>query len=389
MSDIIKANPEMQELMSVDSYPIVSVDKDLSVGHITYSFAEIASLGSVFSALPAALAPVLSSKQSGQLYRVIFPKGVSGELLRKKDGDLIGTIVDKGSFTGQAILKEAGTKDVVGMMSQSSMLFMALALTAVTKTLENVLEAQQEIIGFLEADKQSKLKADLLTLTDIMSNYKYNWNNAQFKANRDMQLLDIKRDAEANIIFYRDRIRARFDAKESFIHIETEKVFNDLYSIFRYYQLALYLFAYSSFLEIMLLENFDSAYLQSIEGRINKYAEEYNSFYQECNAKLERYVNTSVQSVLLKGTSIAHKAVGEAIAKTKLGKTQIDEFFIDNGTKLQDVRNRMNDKLLQAFSANEQSGIDLFMRNIETVDRLYNKQTELLFDQDNIYLNVE
>ncbi len=388
MSDIIEIKPEVQELMNVDSYPIVSIDKELAAGHVAYSFAEIASLGAAFSALPAALAPVLSSGQSGQLFRVIFPKGVSGELLRKKNGDLIGTIVNDGKFTGQAILKEAGTKDVVGTMSQSSMLFMAIALTAVTKTLENVLEAQQEIIGFLEADKQSKLKADLLTLTDIMSNYKYNWNNAKFKTNRDMQLLDIKRDAEANIIFYRDRIQAKLKAKQAFIHVETEKVFNDLYTKFRYYQLALYLFAYSSFLEIMLLENFDSEYLQSIENRISKYADEYTSFYQECNTKLERYVNTSVQSVLLKGTSIAHKAVGEAIAKTKLGKTQIDEFLIDNGSKLQNIRSKMNDKLLNAFSVNEQSGIETFMRNIKTVDQLYNKQTELLFDQNNVYLNV-
>ena len=50
----------------------------------------------------------------------------------------------------------------------------------------------------------------------------------------------------------------------------------------RDYQLALYLYAYSTFQEVMLLGNFEKDYLDSVEQRISEYTYQYRSLYTDC-----------------------------------------------------------------------------------------------------------
>ena len=45
------------------------------------------------------------------------------------------------------------------------------------------------------------------------------------------------------------------------------------------YQLSMYLYAFFSFLEIILLENYDSQYLKSISKKIEDYSFEYRDLY--------------------------------------------------------------------------------------------------------------
>ncbi len=53
------------------------------------------------------------------------------------------------------------------------------------------------------------------------------------------------------------------------------------------YQLALYTFSFSSFLEVMLLENFDTNYLNSITSKIQEYSGDYTALYEKCVEKIE------------------------------------------------------------------------------------------------------
>ena len=56
-----------------------------------------------------------------------------------------------------------------------TMLFMAAALMSIDKKLDIIQETQQEILSFLENKEKANLKASLDTLSDILNNYKYNW----------------------------------------------------------------------------------------------------------------------------------------------------------------------------------------------------------------------
>lgn len=55
-------------------------------------------------------------------------------------------------------------------------------------------------------------------------------------------------------------------------------------------QLALYLYSYSSFLEVLLLGNFTQPYLESMEKRISDYAPQYRELYTSCYNLLEESI---------------------------------------------------------------------------------------------------
>ena len=44
-----------------------------------------------------------------------------------------------------------------------------------------------------------------------MNNYKYNWENENYKNTRHIKVLDIKQTSEQSIIFYREQIKDLLD----------------------------------------------------------------------------------------------------------------------------------------------------------------------------------
>ena len=48
---------------------------------------------------------------------------------------------------------------------------------------------------------------------------------------------------------------------------------------FKEYQLSLYLHSFSSFLEVMLLGNFDKDYIESVKSKIDEYILKYKELY--------------------------------------------------------------------------------------------------------------
>ena len=146
---------------------------------------------------------------------------------------------------------------------------MALALANIDKKLDDIKEMQKEILNFLVMKEKSDLRGDLNFLADVLNNYKYNWNNEKYKNSNHIKVLDIRQAAERKILFYRERITTKIQSKSIFhIDQDVKKQLDQIQSEFKDYQLALYLFSFSSFLEVMLLENFDSAYLDGISQKI-------------------------------------------------------------------------------------------------------------------------
>ena len=83
--------------------------------------------------------------------------------------------------------------------------------------------------------------------------------------------------------------------------MEVKNILKRVQTQFKDYQLALYLYAYSAFLEVMLLGNYSEGYLSSIEQRIAEYAYQYRALYTECYNRLESYSNSTVQAEMLAG----------------------------------------------------------------------------------------
>ena len=245
----------------------------------------------------------------------------------------------------------------------------------------------QQILNDYAACHERQTKGDLIVLSDIVEDYQHNWNNEQYRTNREMQILDIKRDAEQNILFFQEMIEKKTN-KKSFIHIDIAKILSDIQNKFRYYKLSVYLYAFSSFLDILLLENFETGYLKSVIDKITLYSKNYDDFFQKNIAKIEQIVASSVQSRALQGIAVASKFAGEQIAKIpdKDNKIKIDDKLLSGSNKIDKYNEDSIAKTITSFTSVEDSGIKLFTDKISLINKMYNEPIRLIFDEKNIYL---
>ena len=177
--------------------------------------------------------------------------------------------------------------------------------------------------------------------------------------------------------------------KRSFIHSDQDvnAVLKKLKAQFKDYQLALYLYAYSTFLEVMLLGNFSEGYLDSVEQRLSEYSFQYRSLYTECDTLMVGYSKSSIQAGMLGGLAAASKLMGETIAKVPgINKSQLDENLIKTSGKLGRHSEKRSAVTLEGL-AQARSTVTLpFIENIRSINDLYNKPTAYLIDGENVYI---
>ncbi|MBK5211808.1 MAG: hypothetical protein JJE36_05820 [Coriobacteriia bacterium] len=381
----------LNTMKNVEYYPSSVEEVDMAK-YTKFPLSRIPAMGTAFEPLVAAFQNVVNGGQASTgLYKVTIPKG--GHLAEFQNGSgYLGSVL-KGNGAvggGQAILNP--------LVCNPTMLFMAVALKGIDKKLDIIQEIQQEIIGFLVQKEKSELKGDLNILTDILNNYKFNWDNDKFKNNNHNKVLDIKQSAERKIDFHKEQITSKIN-KKSFLHSDQEvkKRLGKIRSEFNDYRLALYLYSFSAFMEVVLLENHDSAYLEGVSNKIEEYSLRYQELYKKCYDLIEEYAKSSIQSHLsnsvaggLKGAGKALTEAGKAITKVPvISKWQLDGTSL---IKVGDGREmRASERTYQTMKQfdNELSDcVRPFIENISAVNRLYNQPVELLFDQENIYFSL-
>lgn len=385
----------MKSLINVEYHPFVPSDKDNLTEYMRIPFTGIAALGAGLSSLSPAFRTVTQTVQTNggeTLYRAVFKDGVSGKLLNSKDGiGKIGTILkDDGGFA-QARWVEANGSTITSstvMPFDPTTLFMAAALMSIEKRLGDIQEIQQEILNFLQESKKAEQRGNLTFLADILNNYKYNWDNAMYKSNMHLKVQDIKQKSEENIEFYRGQIQKNLQKFNIFLGDQDIKNrIKKLVPDFREYQLSVYLHGFSSFLEVMLLGNYDDGYLQSIIRKMEQYSYAYRELYTECYNKLENNASSSVQSYLRNGLANLSGNAGNIIAKIPvINKSPIDELLIGAGNTLEQHNSKKAGQTMKRLVDNKDCYTHSFIENIRMVDQLYNQPTEILFDNDNIYL---
>lgn len=387
MDDGNRKNEIVKTMTDVEYYPAILEKEEVSVDSYTkLPLDKIATLGTAFEPLTAAFQHIFLGKggTTSGLYRVTIPNGSELVRSRKSPGGYLGAISRGNNQVGggQAILNP--------LVCNPTMLFVAAALASINKKLDSIQEAQKEIIEFLEQKEKSKLRANLNFLTDVLNNYKYNWNNEIYKNSNHVKVLDIKQHSEQSILVYREQIENNAK-KKSFLHSDKDvkDKLEKLQSAFKEYQLALYLYAFSSFLDVMLLENFKSAYLDGIAHKIEDYALRYRELYTECYSRIEGYSKFSIQSHLLSELASINRAAGETVAKIPvISDSQIDETLIETSSRLGKFRSRRTEQTMGQLVNHQSSSVHPFIENINAVNRLYNQPLELLFDEENIYFGL-
>jgi len=389
MDETIKKNAIIRAMTEIECYPIIQ--EDVAIQEYTkVPIGQLSAMGSMFASIaPAFQGAIQNAASSGvgeTLYRMVIPNGVHGTV------NAVGNITNAGGkIVGRARFVEAGTT-AAGTVAQinPAVMLMAIAISAVTKKLDQLEEAQKDIIEFLQLKEKAVLKGNIAVLQEVLDEYKYNWDNEKYKNNKHIQVQEIKRDAEQSIIFCREQIEKKV-TKKGLLHSDRDvksKIQKVLYE-FKDYELAMYIFAFSSFMEVMLLENFNAGYLSSVTKKIELYAGQYRELHQKCYELIEGDSKTSVQAYVLKGVAGLNKVLGKGIAKIpKISEGQVDEALIGAGEKVDSFSEKRTEGTMKLFAREECSCVRPFVDNITAVNMIYNEPLELLFDRENIYFKL-
>lgn len=156
---------------------------------------------------------------------------------------------------------------------------------------------------------------------------------------------------------------------------------------FKDYQLALYILAFATFLDVMLVENYNKEYLSGISKKLDNYSLKYRELYTQCYEAISGYSSTSIQSSLLKGLSKTTIAVGKIVEKIPIvGDTQADEALIATGDKLNNIGTEKVHKQMRQLIERQSNFVRSFIENIDTVNKLNNNPVQLVVDKDNLYI---
>lgn len=372
---------EILKVMSATQLTPLEVKNEMGVQvYSQIPLSRLTALGISFKPVAAALRQVTShGEATSGYYKVTIPKGT--HLAECKDGSgFLGSAIGEHGLEGQARLHP--------VRCDPTMLFAAAMLANIDKKLDTIQEVQQEMLDFLAQKEKSALKADLNFLMDIYQNYKYNWNSEKYKAANHVKVLDIRQEAAQQIDFYQQQAQKRL-AKRSLLHSdrEVQKTIDKIQQDLKEYQLALYIYAFAYFLEVMLQENFDSEYLSAISQKIEEMAFQYRELYTMAYSQIERLSESSLQAHLFGGVSAINRVTGETIAKIPgISKSQIDETLIETGEKIGAYQKKRIQTTMRPLLERQSSCVRPFIENINTLNRLYNKPVALIFNKETLYL---
>lgn len=297
MGEIVKTHDEKNnEILAMlnDSSLCPALEKS-KVGISNYTrvpISRLASLGTAFEPLATAVQTAVNGAGGSGLYYV----NTGGKTMFQMNGtnNFIGSLKTGAGTVG------GGQAQMTPFACNPTMLFMAAALANVDKKLDTIQDMQKEMMNFLVQKEKSELKGNLTFLYDVFNNYKYNWNNEMYKNSNHTLVLQIRKEAEQKISFFREQIIAKVN-KKSFIHSDqtVNKQLQAVQDQFKDYQLALYTLAFSSFLDVMLAGNYNADYLSGISNKLDDYSMKYRELYTQCYEEISGYSSTSVQLSLI------------------------------------------------------------------------------------------
>lgn len=363
-------------------------------GYQKLSFSELAASGAAFSMLATPFRTIQQTINipADGLYR-INTMGKVGQLAMK-DGESLGAIIHNSRIVGQArwtpVSGLSGTS--VGTLPYDpTLLILAVAMHEINQRFDESQKIGLDILDFLEQDKQSELHGNLLYLQDVLAGYKHNCRNEKYKTNQHVRVLAIKQDALQKIDFYRQRIEKSRNQQQGPMHLNrhVDEQRKAIEKEFKNYQLALHIYAFAVFLEVLLLENFDSEYINSMIGDIENREHQYDVLYGTCLRQIKGQAKSSLENRLVGGAGNAIKAIGETVAKIPvISDSQVDESLIAAGAHLMDKQLHNSRNAAAPLDAVQDSAVHPFMENLRRVDQLYNQPSDILFDQDYLYVKV-
>lgn len=363
-------------------------------------FTELTGLGGMIAELVPQFRTVVSEStiHINNLFKTFNPKTnkqITNLMYKSKQmtGAYVGSMMQGNKkFDQTAFIKAQDLKQTTTAVAaiNPATLMIAAGIMAMSKKLDIIEENQKRIISFLEKDKESKLKGNLNFLLSIFNGYQFHWNDTIYKTAQLVKIQDIKQESEQNIVFYRALLDDELNKRKLFASkLDVKKNMRKLIEEFSNYRLAIYLFSFASYMEIMVLENFKSDYLKTLRTKISDDSFQYANLYTTAYDKLENMATKSIESGAIKGAAVVSKGLGKFIEKIPVvERGQLDENLIATSQKLEAYKDDSVTLLLTSFHSMSNCLTSQFVTLIETVDELHNGEPVILVDNENVYVQA-
>lgn len=375
---------------------LTSTDIEVDVDNaIKLPLDQIPALGVGLSSLPTMFRSVTTTINAPALLRVTDKAGnpLDPSALNKfKDGTgMIGSFKDGATGLGQARFHQADLNDIQGVSTipyDPTVLFMAAALSQINQKLDAIQDTVNEMFEYMRQKDKAELRGNVKTLEDTLDAYRHNWNNDIWRKNAHMKVIDIKQESEKAIIHLRSQIKSKLGDKAPIeLRIGVNARLDEILDRMKEYQLAVYTYSFTSFLEPMLSENFDGENLRAIAGKISEQGNEYRELYTKCYNEIESCAKSSADTALLGGVSAVFSGLGGLIKQTPIGDvTPIDNVLEDAGKGVGEFNENQTKELLGRLEQAKTPDIIPFRESLESIDKLHNSSHQIAIDEENVYL---
>lgn len=367
MNEIEKADADV-ELVDI-------TEDEIPKNYYKVSVNDLSSLGLAGDSLQKFIQTGVKPGGEG-IYKVTFPEGFDGSLSHFKNEDAyLGSGIKDGKMA-QARLRQV-TFDPMET-------FMAFALMNIQHKLNEISEVQHEILDFLYAEKESELSGDLKLLDQVLDDYKYNWNDDESVKHDLMQVAAVKKDALSSVDLYKSQIN---EIKNAPIlphpMLAANKQIVKMQRFMQNYHSAIYIHAYSIYIEDLLLKKFDAANISNVRDRIENEAEDYREFIQECFDWIDKYLSSSIDYAIGPAYRGFDK-VYESVLKRIPSQFDFDKLFAGDHDRFLSV-----DERLKKSEHDKNSGVNVFADALSEIDYVKQNQLQMYIKGNNMYIPYE
>lgn len=385
-----------------DAFPVVRLQDNQLDAYKQIPLAGLAALGTAFAQIPDGSRTIVESvtktvATNETLFVGINPKGIPG-FLQENEFGTTGNIMQINSQGKQVIAGRMRFKAIDGLPINETtttvmpvdpmLMVVAVALMTIEKKLDGIQKSVDEVMQFLKQEKQSRQRGNLNMLSEIMEDYKVNCRNEKHCISRINEVLSIKTASLQDIDFYQNQISNELQ-NQKVLHAakDSQSLIDAVAYQFAEYQLACHLYAFSSFLDIMLQQNFEAPVISSITEKMIATKKRYEALYADCHAQIAEYQRSSIETQIVGGIGVAAKGLGKAIAAVPIIREgPIDEALICAGDSIGRFNRNTVQRRLQAFEVFEDNRMNPFVENLQSINLMYNTENAMITDGHYLYL---
>lgn len=344
-----KKDIDNYNLVEMNNYVLADIRKEnLSTNSYSLTISKLSEISPIAVSTADNIKNIIkqNSKTTDKLYR-ITNLGKNDSLKAMKDGKSFwGAIKKRDGSSKLAQLKEVNSTSV--MTLDPTVMMMSVALSGIEAQLGEIKELNKKILSFLEDEKESEIESDLEILNRSINDFKFNLEDEKYLVNNHKQVMDIKRTANKNMLFYKKQIKDDLSKDKIFTtNITMNSIIGDIEKKFKYYRLSLYIYSFSSLMEILLLGNYQSEYLLSKKDELDTLDDEYTDIFNNALNYIKKNANKSLEGNVLSGLGSAGKVIGNIAEKAKI--KNVDSWLNERGENLKQTGQSIKDNFVNKF----------------------------------------